>query len=123
MVITVGHNNIICKTSESFESSINEQMKAMTSELWVSEHGGNDEYPCFGILIDEDKASLTFFDEDGSCFVSVGNGSSSETISFCNGQYEVTGSHIINKSKAMAILMDFFNNRCLSDSVKWEQLY
>ena len=123
MVISVGHNNIICETEGDFEKNLKEQLELESAEIWVSEHGLSDEYPCFVILINGKSASLTFFGDDGSCFVSVGGGSDTEVIPFCSGQYEVAGNQIINKNDALEVLMKFFSDRSRSNSIMWEQLY
>ena len=123
MVIAVGHKNLICENEEVFGKNLREQLESESAEIWVSKNGSSDEYPCLGLLINGNDASLTFFDEDGSCSVSVGDGSDDEVIPFCDGQYEVWGNHIINKKDAIAVLMKFFIDMGRSDSIMWEQLY
>ena len=123
MIVSFGHNNISCGTEAEYEKAVKELLSLDSAEVWISENGDAEEYPCIGLLINAEGASLNHFGDDGSCYSSHRDGTAREMVTFCNGQYEVDASQVIGKEEALPALMDFFRNKGRSDSIEWDQLY
>ena len=123
MIVSFGHNNVSCDNLNEFEKVIREQLSLDSSEVWVSVNGGTDDAPCLGILINSIGVSINHFGDDGSCYVTCGEDGGDTVIPFCDGQYEVYSYQIISKADALKAILDFYQNKGRSDSVKWEQLY
>ena len=123
MIVSFEHNNISCDNPNEFEKVIKQLLSLGSAEIWVSENGDRDEYPCMGILVNSTGVSLTHFGEDGSCYASCGEDQKEGFVSFCGGQYEVQAYQIISKADALKVLIDFYKDKGRSDSIKWDQLY
>ncbi|MBO6065177.1 MAG: hypothetical protein J6P36_02035 [Lachnospiraceae bacterium] len=81
------------------------------------------ETPCIAVLLENDMAMLTYFNNDGESYVSVGDEKRDDGIvAFSAGQYEVWNYQIIKKDEALAGLMDFFQCKELPQSIKWERV-
>ena len=61
--------------------------------------------------------------DDESCYVSYSGDSKQGIVSFCDGQYEIDNSQVIDKESALTALMDYYRNNTRSDSIQWDQLY
>ena len=60
-------------------------------------------------IAENDMAMLTYFNNDGESYVSVGDEKRDDgNVAFSAGQYEVWNYQIIKKDEALAGLMDFF---------------
>ena len=123
MVISIGHENICCDTRETFEKELSLRMASASAEIWVSENGTREETPCIAVLLENDMAMLTYFNNDGESYVSVGDEKRDDgNVAFSAGQYEVWNYQIIKKDEALAGLMDFFQCKELPQSIKWERV-
>ena len=122
MFISVESENIGCNSFEEYEKCIFEKMQLKDAEIWISENGTQDDYPCLGILVKDDCVVINYFGEDETNFVTVGNNEDEEIVSFCNEQYEVAGYQIIDKKSACIAIMDFFLTKDKSDKLEWEEL-
>ncbi len=123
MIVSVDHNNISCESIDEFEKVIKQQLSLDSSEIWVSENGDTEEYPCMGILVNSTGVSLNHFGEDESCYASCSGDYNGEFVTFCDGQYEVHACQVISKEDALKALLDFYKDKGRSDSIKWDQLY
>ena len=74
-------------------------------------------------MCEVNSAMLTYFNNDGESYVSVGDEKREDgVVAFSAGQYEVWSYQIIKKDKAVAGLMDFFQRKELPRSIKWERV-
>ena len=123
MIVSYDHNNVSCDNSDEFEKVIMQLLSLESSEIWVSENGDRDDYPCMGILVSSTGVTLNYFGDDGSCYASCSQEYDGEFVSFCGGQYEVHACQVISKADALEALLDFHQDKGRSDSIKWDQLY
>ena len=122
MVISVEGELIPCEEYEDYEIGINEMMSLESVELWISETGSPDDFPCLAVLLNGDQAVLNIFYKDGSNYVSSGSGSFDEIVPFYDGRYEIHGNQIISKTEAVVAVMDFFNTKDRSYLIDWERI-
>ena len=123
MVINCGHDSYQCQNAGDFESIIRELLAKESAEVWISQNGEQDEYPCMAILVNETNAALNHFGDDGSCYSSYNGSPKDGFVSFCDGQYEIHSNQVISKEEALTALMDFFSSRSRSNAIQWDQLY
>ena len=123
MIISCDKNDLECNTVSELEKNVKKLMAQESAEIWVSQNGFQDDYPCIGILLDKNRASITYFENEETCFVTSGEGDGSEVIEFCDGQYEVSGDQIVDKKLVLDVLKEFFCKHERSSEVAWEQLY
>lgn len=123
MIVSCGHDIYQCDDADVFESIMKKLLAEKSAEVWISQNGEQDEYPCMALLVNENNAVLHHFGDDGSCYVSC-NGSDQEGfVSFCDGQYEICSYQVISKEVAMTALMDYYFNSVRSNIVQWDQQY
>lgn len=123
MIVSCGHDIYQCGDAGVFESIMQKLLAEKSAEVWISQNGEQDEYPCMTLLVNENNAVLNHFGDDGSCYSSC-NGSAKEGfVSFCDGQYEIHADQIISKEEAMTALMDYYMNNGRSIKIQWDQLY
>jgi hypothetical protein len=123
MIVSCGHDIYQCGDAGVFESIMQKLLAEKSAEVWISQNGEQDEYPCMALLVNENNAVLNHFGDDGSCYSSC-NGSAKEGfVSFCDGQYEIHADQIISKEEAMTALMDYYMNNGRSIKIQWNQLY
>ena len=123
MIVSVGYNIISCSTEAEFEKTMKELLSLDSAEVWISDKGEPEEYPCIGLLINAEGASLNFFGDDGSCYSSYRDGAEKKIVLFCDGQYELDAGQVIGKEEVLPVLTDFFRNKERSGSIEWDQLY
>ena len=123
MIVTVGHNNISCNDADQYEKTIRELLSLESAEVWISMTGDRDECPCMSLLVNQNAATLNYYGDDESCYVSYSGDSKQGIVSFCDGQYEIDNSQVIDKESALTALMDYYRNNTRSDSIQWDQLY
>ena len=123
MIVSCGHDTYQCDDADVFESIMRKLLAEKSAEVWISQNGEQDEYPCMALLVNENSAMLNHFGDDGSCY-SSSNGSAQEGfVFFCDGQYEIQSDQVISKEEAMTALMDYYLNNGRSSGIQWEQLY
>lgn len=123
MVITIGNERVHCDTEEIFEKEISAKMASASSEIWISETGAREETPCIAVLTENDMVMLTYFNDAGESYVSVGKENRDEGFKpFLSGQYEVWNYQIIKKDEALTGLKEFFRRKELPVSLQWERV-
>ena len=123
MTISCDNNTYQCNTAGEFERALRKLLSKDSAEVWISENGERDEYPCIALLVGEDGAMLNYFGEDGSCYSSFNGTSEDKFESLCDGQYEIHTFQIISKKDALKALLDFYQDKSMSSAIKWDQLY
>ncbi|MBO7451974.1 MAG: hypothetical protein J6U54_16645 [Clostridiales bacterium] len=119
MVISVGHNNIDCKSYEDYSLGVDRVLSSSDAEIWISETGRADEFPCLAILINNDLAFINYFDGEKN-LASVAPSSDEGYIKFCGGAYEVRKDQIIPKDQAGFAIKEFYESCSPSDLIDWE---
>lgn len=125
MVIAHDFDQFDCESLEEYRARLLEVMAPENSEIWISEHGVQDECPCLAILIKGERAVINLWDQEGHNFVSQNPESASIDDScedFCEGEYEVACEQIITKSAAMIAALDFFESGAPTNKIIWNEL-
>lgn len=118
--------DIICNTFEEYKICISKILSLIEAEIWISENGRQDEYPCLGLLLCKEGAAIYFWDKDENNFASMSDikgETANETITIHDVfVYEVVRYQIIDRKFAEKVLLDFFVTKNKSDIIKWEEL-
>ena len=123
MIVSCGHDIYRCDDAGVFESVMKKLLAEKSAEVWISQKGEQDEYPCMALLVNENNAVLNHFGDDGSCYSSCNGSAEDGFVSFCDGQYEIHSNQVISKDDALTALMDYFPDNGRSSDIQWEQLY
>ena len=123
MIVSCGHDIYRCDDAGVFESVMKKLLAEKSAEVWISQIGEQDEYPCMALLVNENNAVLNHFGDDGSCYSSCNGSAEDGFVSFCDGQYEIHSNQVISKDDALTALMDYFPDNGRSSDIQWEQLY
>ena len=122
MVIVYEHELINCGSLPDFEKNLREKMSLDSAEIWISGNGTSDDLPCIAILINDTKAVVNIFCEDGSNYVSSGDEDAEGYVTFCDGQYEIAACQMVDKEDAVQAAMDFYTTKDRSNKINWEIL-
>ncbi len=123
MTVNCGHDSYQCNSVEEFEDLLPELLSKDSAEIWISSNGGQDDYPCLVILVNENSATISHFGEDGSCYSSCNGSTDDGFITFCDEQYEIHSYQVISKEEVLAAALDFCRDKSRSNAVRWDQLY
>ena len=123
MIVSCGHDIYQCDDAGVFKSIMQKLLAEKSAEVWISQKGEQDEYPCMALLVNENNAMLNHFGDDGSCYSSCNGSAEDGFVSFCDGQFEIHSNQVISKEEALTALMDYFPDKGRSSGIQWEQLY
>jgi hypothetical protein len=123
MIVSCGHDIYQCDDAGVFKSIMQKLLAEKSAEVWISQKGEQDEYPCMALLVNENNAALNHFGDDGSCYSSCNGSAEDGFVSFCDGQFEIHSNQVISKEEALTALMDYFSDNGRSSGIQWEQLY
>jgi len=123
MVVDCGHDKYQCDSANDLERVIRELLALDSAEVWISQKGEQDEYPCMALLVNERCAVLNYFGDDGSCYSSSNGSHTDGFVSFCDGQYEIHSYQVISKEAALTAVLDHYRDNGRSSAVMWDQLY
>lgn len=123
MIVSCGHDIYQCDDAGVFKSIMQKLLAEKSAEVWISQKGEQDEYPCMALLVNEKYAALNHFGDDGSCYSSCNGSAEDGFVSFCDGQFEIHSNQVISKEEALTALMDYFPDNGRSSGIQWEQLY
>ena len=65
MIVSCGHDIYQCGDAGVFESIMQKLLAEKSAEVWISQNGEQDEYPCMALLVNENNAVLNHFGDDG----------------------------------------------------------
>lgn len=124
MVVSSNLGTVSCASVEEYQMHIKKCMEGISeNEIWCSQNGEAEEYPCLAILVKGKQASVHYFAEDNKAiFVSVGDELKDGTVSFMNGQYEVPEYQLVLSEQAFQCALDFFASQKRPECIKWEEL-
>ena len=70
MIVNYGHDFYQCNNALEFENKMRELLSKDSAEIWISQNGEQNEYPCMSVLVNESQATINHFGEDESCYAS-----------------------------------------------------
>lgn len=124
MVVSSNLGTVSCASVEEYKMHMKKCMESISeNEIWCSQNGKEEEYPCLAILVKGEHASVHYFAEDNKAmYVSLGDESKGGTVSFMDGQYEVPEYQLILAEQAFQCALDFFDSQERPECIEWEEL-
>lgn len=121
MKVTIGRDGFRCDTMEEYKRCIENVFLYKDAEIWISELGTRDDFPCLGVLVNESHSVVHYFEKD-KCFVTVGKTERADMISFCNGAYDICGYQAVTRDETKKVVLEFYQRKKLPVSMEWEEL-
>ena len=72
MVVSITGGSFICSNLEEYRDRLLAIFSYYDGEIWISENGLTEDAPCLGILTGGDMSVISYFAEDGSNYVTLG---------------------------------------------------
>lgn len=122
MVVSITGGSFTCGNLEEYRDRLLAIFSYYDGEIWISENGLPEDAPCLGILTGGDMSVISYFAEDGSNYVTLGEKEKDGFCLFCGGQHEVHACQIIDRKMALEGILAFYEKKKLPEVLEWDRV-